>query len=75
MLTHSPCSGYILPCNFVLFPYVRKPLRECRFECIDTMSIVIMGFSCTLNVGGYRAAGDQLPHGWEKCKELGEECV
>jgi len=21
------------------------------------------------------AAGDQLAHGWEKCKELGEECV
>ena len=75
MLTLSPCSHDILPCDFVLFIYVKKPLRECRFECIDTVSTAIMGFECSLSVGGCRAAGDQLPHGWEKCKELGEECV
>jgi hypothetical protein len=71
----SPCCPDLLPFEFVLFLCVKKSLTECRFECIDTMSIAVIGFSCCLSVGGYRAAGGQLPHGWEKCKELGEECV
>ena len=54
MLTHSSCSRDILPCDFVLFLYVLKAPKECRFECIDTKSIASMRFSCSLSVGGCR---------------------
>jgi hypothetical protein len=49
-------SQDILPCEFLLFLYVRKPLKECRLECIDTMSIAIVGFSCCLSVDGCRGS-------------------
>jgi hypothetical protein len=53
----------------------KKLLRGCRFELTDTINTAVLESLLHLNRDDFWAAVDQLPHQWEKWKELGGDYV
>jgi len=46
-----------------------------QVQSADTLITAVSEYLCQLNIDLYRAAADQLPYWWEKCKFLGGDYV
>jgi histone-lysine N-methyltransferase SETMAR len=69
LLAHPLYSPDLAPCDYLLFVYVKEHLRGKRLKSEGDNTAVTASL-CYLTKDEYRAAGDHLPHRWEKCVDI-----
>ncbi len=67
MLAHPPYSPDLAPCDFFLFPYLKRKLRGQRFANLDEMQKAVQQMICKTPKQVFQNAILQLPIRWKKC--------
>ena len=68
---HPPYSPDLAPCDFCLFPNLKKKLRDCRYETIEEMKEAVMKIIDTLTQEDYNGAFQKLLEWYNKCIAAG----
>ena len=58
---HPPCSPDLVPCDFWLFPKLKKKLKACRYETIEEMKEGVTKVIDTLSQKNFHGAFQKLP--------------
>ncbi len=69
MVAHPPYSPDLAPCDYFLFPRLKKGLRGRRFETMKAMKDAVKQELNGITKEEFRNAIDQLPVRWTKCIE------
>ncbi len=67
MIAHLPYSPDLAPCDFFLFPYMKKKLRGQCFRNLDTLKEAVMNLLKETPKETFQDAILQLPIHWQKC--------
>lgn len=70
VLQHPPYSPDLSPCDFFLFPQLKKKLRGIRFDTADEIENAVKEQVRRLDTEGVRPGIEGLLHRWQKCCEL-----
>ncbi len=71
VLEHPPYSPDLAPCDYFLFPRLKKELRGVRFASVDALQAEVNHVLKEIPVHEYRAAMLDLPRRWRKCMQEG----
>ena len=69
MVAHPPYSPDLAPCDFFLFPRLKKGLRGRRFPNMETMKQAVRAELRSIPQAEFAGAIDQLVVRWTKCIE------
>lgn len=67
LLEHPPYSPDLAPCDFFLFPRLKRDLRGVRFRNIQEMQAGVNRVLCNVTKQEFAAAVDSLAERWMKC--------
>lgn len=67
IMVHPPYSPDLAPCDFHLFPEVKKELRGRRFESDLELNNAVMGILNRLSKNGFSEVYDKWIKRWNKC--------
>ena len=67
MLAHPPYSPDLAPCDFFLFPFLKKKLRGIRFRTIQDLQNAVIKLLRDTPKKVFQDAMLQLPIRWHKC--------
>ena len=70
VLQHPAYSPDLSPCDFFLFPQLKKKLRGVRFHTADEIEDAVKAAVRRLDAEGVRAGIEGLVHRWQKCGEV-----
>ena len=68
---HPPYSLDLAPCDFWLFPKLKKKRRGCRYETIEEMKEAVTKFIDTLTQQDFHGAFKKLLERYNKCIAAG----
>jgi hypothetical protein len=67
---HPPCSPYLAPSDFCLFPKLKFFLAGQRFSSNREATAAVAGYFADLTKNHYRDGIMALEHRWNKCISL-----
>ena len=70
LLEHPPCSPYLAPSDFCLFPKLKLFLAGQRFSSNPKAITAVEGYFADLTKNHYRDGIMALKHRWNKCISL-----
>lgn len=73
VLPHPPYSPDLAPCDFFLFPKLKKPLKGRRFETISEIKANATRELKAITKEAYQDCFNKWKHRWDKCVRWGGE--
>ena len=68
---HRPYCPDFAPCDFLLFPKLKKKLRGCRYETIEEMKEAVTKVIDTLTLEDFHRVFQKLFEQYDKCIAAG----